>query len=84
MSKFVQQNNTKERAVFQRCPNWIVISVRESRHFKRRDNEPAEMQIHAYSCQPEYWQRAFHRHPGVGKLNINNWFSALPPSGLFF
>jgi hypothetical protein len=51
MSKFVQQNDTKERAIFQCCPNWIVIPVRESRHFKRSDNEPGEMQIHAYSCQ---------------------------------
>ena len=57
MSKFVEQNDTKERALFQRCPNRIVISVRESRHFKGSDNEPSEMQIHAYSCQKGYWQR---------------------------
>jgi hypothetical protein len=84
MSKFVQQNDTKERAIFQYCPNWIVIPVRESRHFKRSDNEPGEMQIHAYSCQPEYWQRAFHWHRGAGTLNINNCCGALPRSGLFF
>ena len=70
MSKFVQQNDTKERAIFQCCPNWIVIPVRESRHFKRSDNEPGEMQIHAYSCQPEYWQRAFHGHRGAEHQQI--------------
>src|SRR5215470_5281673 len=68
MSEFVQQNHTKERAIFQRCPNWIVITVRESRYFKRSDNEPGEMQIHAYSCQTEKWQRAFHGHSGIGTL----------------
>ena len=84
MSKFVQQNDTKERAIFQCCPNRIVIPVRESRHFKRSDNEPGEMQIHAYSCQLEYWQRAFHGHRGAGSLNINNCYTALPRGGLFF
>jgi hypothetical protein len=29
------------------CPNWIVIPVRESRHFKRSDNEAGEMRIPA-------------------------------------
>jgi hypothetical protein len=37
MSKFVQQNDAKERAIFQGCPNWIVIPVGELRYFKRSD-----------------------------------------------
>jgi len=37
MSKFVQQNDAKERAIFQGCPNWIVIPVDELRYFKRSD-----------------------------------------------
>jgi hypothetical protein len=60
MSKFVEQNDAKERAIIKYCPNWIVISIRESRHFKRSDDEPGEMQIHAYSCQAKDWKRASH------------------------
>jgi hypothetical protein len=84
MSKFVQQNDAKERAIFQGCPNWIVIPVGELRYFKRSDNEPGEMQVDAYSCQPEYRQRTFHRHRRVGTLNINNCCSALARNALFF
>src|SRR5262249_5291600 len=83
MSKFVQQNDTEERAIFQRRPNWIVIPVRESSDFKGSDNEPGEMQIHTYSCQTEYWQRAFHGHRWARRLNINNRCAALPRSRLF-
>ena len=60
MSKFVQQNDTKERAIIKYCPDWIVISIRESSDFKSGDNEAGEMQIHAYSCQAKDWERASH------------------------
>src|SRR5262249_11603327 len=77
MSEFVKQHNCKERAIFQCCPDWIVIPVRKSRHFERGDNEPSEMQIHTYSCQTKNWQRAFHGHRGAGRLNINNSWSTI-------
>src|SRR5207302_6696074 len=51
MTKFVQQHNTKQGQIFECCPDWIVIPLREPCHFKRSDNEPGEVQIDAYSGQ---------------------------------
>ena len=72
MTKFVQQHNTKQGQIFECCPDWIVIPLREPCHFKRGDNEPGEVQIDAYSGQTKYWQGPFHWGRRIGSSNINN------------
>src|SRR5262245_25095650 len=68
MTKFVQQNDTEERAIVQRCPNWIVIAVRKLSELECGDYEPSKMQIHPYPCHTKEWKRAFRYRSALTRL----------------